>query len=112
MVLADRRNTPKVTRTIMELEEQTSYGTALVGDLMKEQLRSALILVLVTAVGLGGLPLLFWMVPEVRDAEPGGVPLPWLLLGVLPYPFLILVGYLGTRVAECHEREFLDRLER
>jgi hypothetical protein len=111
VVLADRRTTRQVGRAMLELEEQTSVGEALVRQLMKAQFRSALILAGITAVILGGLPVLFWAVPTIDSAMVLGIRLPWLLLGVLPFPFLVLIGYLGARKAERHEREFIDMVE-
>ena len=111
VVLADRRRTRHVARTIMELEEQTSVGEVLVRHLVKVQLRSALFLAGSSAVVLLGLPLLFWALPSTGDAVLFGVRLPWLVLGVLPYPFLVLIGYLCTRSAERHERDFVHMVE-
>ncbi|MEV0696316.1 hypothetical protein AB0I53_00120 [Saccharopolyspora sp. NPDC050389] len=110
VVLADRR-TRQVARTIMELEEQTSVGEVLVRHLVKVQLRSALVLTGVVAGVLLGLPVLFWVVPSIGDFEVLGFRLPWLLLGVLSYPFLVLIGYLCTRSAERHERDFIHMVE-
>ncbi|MDA3646060.1 hypothetical protein LZ318_05630 [Saccharopolyspora indica] len=112
VVLADRRRTRQVARTIMELEEQNSVGEVLVTSLVKAQLRSALVLTGVVVAVLFGLPVLFWAVPSIGDLEVLGVRLPWLLLGVLIYPFLVLIGYLCTRRAERHERDFLDMVEK
>ncbi|MEU6270245.1 hypothetical protein [Saccharopolyspora shandongensis] len=110
VVLADRR-TRQVARTIMELEEQTSVGEVLVRHLVKVQLRSALVLTGVVAVVLLGLPVLFWAVPSIGELEVLGFRLPWLLLGVLVYPFLLLIGYLCARRAERHERDFIHMVE-
>ncbi|PKW13564.1 hypothetical protein [Saccharopolyspora spinosa] len=110
VVLADRR-TRKVARIIMELEEQTSVGEVLVRHLVKVQLRSALVLTGVVAAVLLGLPLLFWGVPAIGDLEVLGFRVTWLLLGVLIYPFLVLIGYLCTRNAERHERDFTHMVE-
>jgi hypothetical protein len=111
VVLADRGRTRPVARTIIELEEQTSVGEALVRQLIKAQLRSSLALAAVTVVVLGGLPLLFWMSPQVATAAPFGIRLSWLLLGVLPFPFLVGIGFLSTRRAERHERDFIRMVE-
>ncbi|MCI2418625.1 hypothetical protein MOQ72_14390 [Saccharopolyspora sp. K220] len=111
VVLNDRRRTRQVARTIMELEEQTSVGEVLVRHLVKVQLRSALLLTGVVAVVLLGLPLAFWAVPSIGDVALFGLRLPWLLLGVLAYPFLVLIGYLCTRSAERHERDFIHMVE-
>lgn len=95
----------------MELEEQTSVGDALLRHLMMVQLRTGLLLFGVAAVVLGALPVLFWAVPAVGSALVFGLRLSWLVLGVLPFPFLLLMGYLGVRAAERHEREFLDLID-
>lgn len=112
VVLADRRRTRQVGRTIMELEEQTSVGEVLVRHLVKVQLRSALLLGGATVLLFASMPLVFWLVPEVGAMSVLGIRLPWLLLGVLPYPFLVLVGYLSIRLAERHERDFMHLVER
>lgn len=111
VVLADRHRSRPVARTIIDLEEQTSVGEALVRQLIKAQLRSAMTLAFVTIVVLGGLPLLFWLSPTIATAAPFGIRLSWLLLGVLPFPFLVLIGYLSARRAERHERDFIHMVE-
>lgn len=111
-MLADRRPARQVARTMMELEEQTSVGEALVRNLIRLQLRCALILAVITVVVLGSLPMLFWAVPAVGSAVVFGLRLPWLILGVLPFPFMLLIAYLGARWAERHEREFIDLVDR
>ena len=111
-MLADRRATRQVARTMLELEEQTSVGEALVRNLMRAQLRGALLMTGITALLLYSLPVLFTAIPAFGDAVVFGIRLPWLLLGVLPFPLLVLIGYLGTRRAERNEREFIDMVER
>ncbi|MBA8827580.1 hypothetical protein FHX42_004976 [Saccharopolyspora lacisalsi] len=112
VVLADRRGTREVPRTIMELEEQNSVGEAMVTHLMKAQLRGSLVLAGVTVAVFLALPLLFWSLPDFARATVFGIHLPWLILGVLPFPFMGLIGYLSVRWAERHEREFLHMVER
>ena len=58
------------------------------------------------AVGLGGLPLLFLLVPDTRTLEIAGLPFPWLVLGVLVYPVGLLVAHYYVRQSERIEREF------
>jgi hypothetical protein len=58
------------------------------------------------------LPALFTLVPGVRDAELGGIPLPWVVLGVLVYPLLLLLGWFFVRQAERTEHEFAELVER
>jgi hypothetical protein len=38
--------------------------------------------------------------------------LPWLLLGLVAYPFLAAVGWAYVRLAERTERDFTDLVER
>ena len=66
------------------------------GSLVRDQLRLALRILLLLAVSMGGLPLVFHLVPRLADTTVVGVPLPWVLLGVLVYPWLITLG-LGVR---------------
>ncbi len=87
-------------------------GEALVTNLVKVQLRTSLLLAGVTVAVLCGLPVLFYAVPALATATVFGVAAPWLVLGVAPFPFMLLIGYLSTRRAERHEREFLDVVDR
>jgi hypothetical protein len=40
-----------------------------------------------------------------------GLPLPWLLLGVLVYPALVLAAWLYVRQAERNERDFSELVQ-
>lgn len=93
-------------RTRRELAEQTRVGDALVRGLVRAQLALAIRLSVVVAIGLGGLPLLFAIAPPVGTAKVFGVSLPWLLLGVAAYPFLVGVGWIFVRFAERNEQDF------
>jgi hypothetical protein len=95
-----------------ELTEQTRVGEALVKGLVRAQLALALRLALVVAIGLGALPLLFAVAPDVAEAKAFGVSLPWLLLGVAAFPFLVLVGWAYIRLAERNEQDFTDLVRR
>ena len=94
------------------LDEQDVVGDLLVRSLIRAQLALALRLLAVLATLLGGLPLLFALAPATRTAQVLGLPLPWLLLGVLVYPALLAGGLLHVRLAERHERDFVDLVER
>jgi hypothetical protein len=61
---------------------------------------------------LGGLPLLFALAPGLRAIELLGLPLPWLLLGVLVYPGLVVAAWWYVRGAERNERDFVELVER
>ncbi|MDI2032706.1 hypothetical protein QFW96_29080 [Saccharopolyspora sp. TS4A08] len=110
VVLADRRG-PHVPRVRVEVEEQTGALEGLVRDLVEKQLRVALLLSGTVALVLFGLPLAFWLAPTLGDVELFGLRLPWLLLGVLAYPFLVVIGLLYNRKAERNEEDFLGMLE-
>lgn len=86
-------------------------GELLVRSLIRAQLGLGLRLAAVFLSLLGGLPLLFAVLPATRAAEVFGLPLPWLLLGVLVYPVLALGGWLYVRLAERHERDFAELVE-
>ncbi|MEO3776780.1 hypothetical protein ABGB16_07980 [Micromonospora sp. B11E3] len=113
IVLAEvsRRDTG-ADRTRVELTQQTQVGEALVRGLVRAQLALALRLSLVVAIGLGGLPWLFAIAPSVGRVTAFGVNLPWLLLGVAAFPFLIAVGWAYVRLAERNEQDFTDLVQR
>jgi len=81
-------------------------------SLLRAQLRLALVVVALLAVLVGGLPLAFWLLPEVMDQEVLGMPLAWGLLGFLVYPVLAAIGWWYVRAAERNERAFTDVVER
>lgn len=112
VVLADAGDPVTVLRTYAEIEEQTSVGEALVRNLISSQLKTALWLSVLVMVVLGGLPLAAYLSPGFAGATLIGVRLPWLLLGVLPFPLLFGVGYAYHRRAERHEVEFVRMVER
>ncbi|GIE87239.1 hypothetical protein Are01nite_37190 [Actinoplanes regularis] len=101
---AARRRPADPART--DLAEQTPVGEALVKGLVRAQLALALRLSLVVVAGLGALPLLFAVAPAVGRLKVFGAQLPWLLLGVLSFPFLMLVGVAYVHWAERNEQDF------
>ncbi|TDC82001.1 hypothetical protein E1193_13170 [Micromonospora sp. KC606] len=113
VVLAEvSRPDDRAARTRAELTQQTRVGDALVRGLVRAQLSLALRLSLVVLVGLGGLPWLFAIAPTVGRVTLLGVNLPWLLLGVVSFPFLIGVGWAYVRLAERNEQDFTDLVQR
>lgn len=111
VVLAERRGSRPLVRTRAEVEEQTEVGEVMLHGLVRAQLGLSLRLAALVVVLLGVLPLLFAAVPALGAVGVLGVRLPWLLLGVLAYPFLWAVGWAHTRLAERTEQDFLDILE-
>ncbi|NYI90134.1 hypothetical protein HNR02_003457 [Amycolatopsis endophytica] len=53
---------------------------------------------------LGALPVLFALWPGLDDIRFHGVPVSWLVLGIVPYPLLIALGRWHLRRAERAER--------
>ena len=95
-----------------EIDDQTGVGDAYMQSLMRSQLRLALIVLGVLGVVIGVLPLLFALVPQVRDTEIVGFPLPWIVLGALVYPIFVAMGWFYVRQAERTERDFSELVER
>ncbi|MFJ6199473.1 hypothetical protein [Micromonospora sp. NPDC092111] len=113
MVLAEvSRRDVRADHTRTELAQQTRVGEALVRGLVRAQLTLALRMSLLVLVGLGGLPWLFAIAPAVGRLTVLGVNLPWLLLGVVSFPFLIVVGWAYVRLAERNEQDFTDLVQR
>lgn len=81
-------------------------------SLLRAQLRLAVAVIATVAVFVGGLPLLFWVVPEIVAVRVLGMPVPWVLLGFAVYPFLLVVAWFYVRAAERNERNFADVVNR
>jgi len=111
VVLAERRHTRRVVRTLADVEEQTAQGEELMRRLMRDQLSLAIRLGGLTVVVLGSLPLAFALVPSLGGVDVLGLRLPWLLLGVAVYPFLLAVAWSYNRNAERYEQEFAEMAE-
>jgi len=95
-----------------DIDERTGLGEVYMAALMRAQLRLGLSVLLATAVLLGGLPLLFLVVPGASDVRVGPVPLPWLALGVLAYPVVVVAARYYVRHSERIERDFTDLVAR
>ena len=97
---------------VRDLDEQSNLGEVYMSGLMSAQLRLALVVLTFGAVGLGGLPLLFLLVPATRSLEIGPVPLPWLVLAVVVYPVALVVARYYVHQSERIEREFSEVVRR
>jgi hypothetical protein len=104
-----RRRRPSVSS---EIDAQTELGEVYVRSLVRSQLRLAMQVVCVLTLSLGLLPLVFALLPASRTVHVAGIPLPWLLLGLVAYPFLITLGWLYVRRAERNEQAFVDLVDR
>jgi hypothetical protein len=100
---------PPVSR---EIGEQTIVGEVYMASLVRIQLRLAIGVLLIFTVLLGGLPLLMVVEPGLADSELLGIPVPWLLLGVLVHPVLVGGAWFYVRQAERNEHDFADLVER
>lgn len=89
-----------------DIDEQTMLGETYMRSLIRTQLRLGLATLAVVLIPLAVLPAAFALEESVGRLSVGPVPLPWLLLGVLVYPVLVLVGWRYVRQAERNEQEF------
>lgn len=94
-----------------EIDESTGVGEAYMRSLIRSQLRAALTVVATLVLLVVSLPVVFIAVDATTETRLWGVPLPWLVLGALVYPCLVLLGWLYVRQAERAERDFSDLVE-
>ena len=112
VVLADSRAPVTVLRTVVELEEQTSYGEELVRQLIRAQFRAAATAFVLVCAFFAALPALFFFIPHLATVDVAGVALPWLALGLAPFPLLFGAGYWYNHKAERQERDFVAMVEK
>jgi hypothetical protein len=91
-----------------DIDEETPLGGVYLSSLLREQLWLGLRIVALLTVAVGSLPLVFHLLPGLTDVQLLGMPLPWLLLGIVVYPVLVLLGWRYVRRAERNERDFAD----
>jgi hypothetical protein len=90
--MAARPRPPKRSGT-RDIDEQTGVGEVYTRSLLRTQLRIGLSAVALTLFGIGSLPAVFAVEPQVAAIRVLTVPLPWLLAGVAVYPLLVAVGW-------------------
>ena len=103
------RRRPPAGRT-SDIDAGTRLGGVYMRSLLREQLRLALGVLAVLALTIGLLPLAFHLAPGLSDVHLLGMPLGWLLLGVVVYPVLVVLGWVYVRRAERNERDFAEIL--
>ena len=111
VVLAERKSIARPVRTVVDVQEGTGVGQVLRRDLIRSQLLVALSFAAVAMLGLGMLPLLFAYLPVLGRTSVLGIRVPWLVLGGLVYPFLLLLGWWHARTAERVEKGFADHVQ-
>ena len=104
---------PHLRRSVeQEIDESTAIGEVYMRSLIRAQLRLALVVLFTLLLSVGLMPIVFVMFDSVTLYRVFGVPLPWWILGVVVYPFLLVLGWLYTRQAERAERDFAELVER
>lgn len=102
---------PPARPVVREIDEQTQLGEVYTRSLIRALARHAAVVLVVVALGLGALPITFALAPGLVNVRPLTIPLPWLILGVVVYPLLIITGWWGLRQAERVEAEFTEFTE-
>jgi len=95
-----------------EIDEQTRLGEVYMRSLVRTQLRLSLFVCAVLACVVCGLPLLFLLIPELREVRLLGVPLPWVVLAGLIYPAFVGGAWCYVRQAERAEADFAELMDR
>jgi hypothetical protein len=95
-----------------EINEQTQLGEVYMRALIRSQLRLAVLICTALGVLLGGVALVLAFVPRLARVELLGIPVPWLILGGLVYPPLILLATFTVRQAERNESDFAALVHR
>ncbi|MEU6562903.1 hypothetical protein [Nocardia nova] len=93
-------------------QDDTALGSASVTTLIEIQRRLVILIVALVAAGLAGTAVLGFLAPDLDRIRLLGVPLPWVILGVLVYPALILAGVAAVRRFERNETAFTRLLGR
>jgi hypothetical protein len=91
-----------------EIDAETALGEVFMRSLLREQLLLAMRVLVALALTVGLLPLLFHLFPTLGDVRVGPVPVAWVLLGALTYPWLVALGWFYVRRAEHNEADFAD----
>jgi hypothetical protein len=94
-----------------DIDEQTALGDVYLRSLLREQLSLAARILGLLVLSVGSLPLLFHLFPDLAELDVLGLPLAWVLLTVLVYPWLILLGLRFVTAAERNERDFAVLLQ-
>jgi hypothetical protein len=108
---ARRRTVVRQPPGTSEIDAGTTIGAIYMRSLLRDQLRLTLRIVVALGVTVASLPLLFHLMPGLGGVRLLGIPLAWLLLGVLVHPWLLVLGWAYIRRAEAHERDFADLVE-
>ncbi|WP_422933509.1 hypothetical protein [Sinomonas sp. P47F7] len=99
---------PSAPSLSRELAEQSEVGSVLLGSLVRSQLRLGIIVAGAFLTCLGGLGALAALGADLPWLP--GLPLPWLLLAILPYPAAVVCAALYARASARNEEHFAELL--
>ena len=113
-VIRTRRpsRTPRRRTVREEIVDESRLGSTYVNSLRRAQLQLSLGTLALGVATLGALPVIFALAPDARRVSVLGLPVAWLLLGVLVYPGVVLVARWYVRATERLEAEFSDLVSR
>jgi len=103
---------PRRATAASEIDAQTRIGEIYMASLLRAQLRLAILVIVAVAVLVAGLPLVFWLFPQITALRFLGMPVPMVLLGFAVYPVLLALAWLYVRAAERNEHDFTDVVQR
>lgn len=103
-----RRTAAVASSRTRDIDTDTRLGGIYLGSLLREQLWLALRVLGALALLVGAWPLVFHLWPGLADVTVAGVPVAWLVLGVLVYPLLVGLGWFYVRRAERNEHDFAE----
>ncbi|SRR5579884_1233459 len=109
--LDDLEAFPPDDESLQEIAEQTPYGEVLLEDLIRRQLRLGVRVAAVFLVILFGLPLMNLGFPELVQMRVLGLPMSWLALAMLIYPFVWLLAGYFVSTARKYEDEFTELIK-
>jgi hypothetical protein len=98
--------------TAHEIDAQTDIGEIYMAALVRSQRRLAVVVCAAVVVVLGGIALAGAFAPRYASWRFLGLPVPWLVLGLVVYPVLIALGWHAVRGAERNENAFTELVRR
>lgn len=102
---------PEERSRYRDLVEETALGEVYVDAILRAQRRLAYSVVVGIAALVGVLGGALLLVPQALNLAIVGLPVVWVMLGVLVYPVALLMTWGYVRVAERIEREFVDLMD-
>ncbi|MGH8874987.1 MAG: hypothetical protein ACRDVM_07035 [Acidimicrobiia bacterium] len=92
-------------------DDETALAPLYLRSLVRVHLSISGVFLAAFAVLAIGLPVVFWIFPSAAALEVAGLPLVFLMLGLVVYPLLVLIGWLYVRAVEDAEEEFSELVD-